>query len=323
MIGWIAGAALTALLLFVVGVGVWEGVKRLAEWVRANRLYKRVHARISPVERERQEKRQAAVDKYQIRTVGKVSKGHAKVLEQQRQGSRAVEREIARQRAEYDAAVERVTQHAELHQEFGAEQMPLVSSPGSRKTSAHESWAKASDRYGDAHKALREAWKPIIRLSGTDCTEGICIFPTRRIQAGASGSTWELAHDHAKGGAYDYVGPAHRECNQAEALARGVSWPGAPALSDILDGVGYSRPYPVVRQPQDGDLIRTFTDKYGGIFEEVWESDNEPDPWGNGPEGLRRVQTFLAGPYDHPENVYRRMDVEGTRTTEGLLPPFY
>ncbi|MFC5179426.1 hypothetical protein [Nocardioides taihuensis] len=93
---------------------------------------------------------------------------------------------------------------------------------------------RTGDRYGEAHKKLRAAWKDIIRLHGAECLEHDCLMPSRRIEAGAAWDTWDLAHDHSTGGRYDYLGPAHKLCNQAEALRRGVTWDGAPRLEDLL-----------------------------------------------------------------------------------------
>ena len=96
-------------------------------------------------------------------------------------------------------------------------------------------WNVTTDRYGAAHQNLRAAWKDIVRLQGAQCMERECLMSSRRIEAGASWDSWDLAHDHEKGGQHDYLGPAHKLCNQAEALRRGVTWEGAPSLSDLLE----------------------------------------------------------------------------------------
>lgn len=52
-----------------------------------------------------------------------------------------------------------------------------------------------------------------------------------------SKTEWHLAHDHAKGGPDDYLGPAHAECNVYEALTRGRTWPWAPTVDQVLKQV--------------------------------------------------------------------------------------
>ncbi|QYJ03324.1 hypothetical protein KUV85_13430 [Nocardioides panacisoli] len=88
--------------------------------------------------------------------------------------------------------------------------------------------------YGEHHWELRSEYAAIIRSHGGYCVERVCIMATRRIERGAP---WHLAHDHDRGGSRDYLGPAHPECNQAEALRRGVTWDGAPSLSELLESV--------------------------------------------------------------------------------------
>lgn len=111
----------------------------------------------------------------------------------------------------------------------------------------------ADDRYGLAHQNLRAAWKDIIRAHGAECMERECLMPSRRIEAGASWDSWDLAHDHDKGGRHDYLGPAHKICNQAEALRRGVTWDGAPSLPELLDRARSSTPERVPRIRDDWD----------------------------------------------------------------------
>lgn len=91
----------------------------------------------------------------------------------------------------------------------------------------------APERYGEAHQTEGLKYADTIRRHGGVCMEPVCVMPTRRIDSGAF---WHLAHDHARGGAHDYLGPAHPECNQAEALRRGVTWDGAPDLADLEAG---------------------------------------------------------------------------------------
>lgn len=72
--------------------------------------------------------------------------------------------------------------------------------------------------YGDPHERERAKYAEVIRVRGGNCTERRCIKETRTI---AAGSKWHLAHDHQLGG-HNYLGPAHPECNEFEALVRGV-----------------------------------------------------------------------------------------------------
>lgn len=109
-----------------------------------------------------------------------------------------------------------------------------VDAPASATQGQHQDFAGGTGRYGEAHKALRAAWKGIIKSHGTECMEVVCILPSRRIEAGSSWDSWDLAHDHASGGVNDYLGPAHKVCNQAEALRRGVTWVGAPTLAELI-----------------------------------------------------------------------------------------
>lgn len=73
------------------------------------------------------------------------------------------------------------------------------------------------DFYGEHHRAERLKYEETIRLYGGQCMERICVMPSRRI---APGAPWHLGHDHERGGARDYLGPTHPECNEAEAQAR-------------------------------------------------------------------------------------------------------
>lgn len=75
------------------------------------------------------------------------------------------------------------------------------------------------DWYDDQHRAERTKYAEVIREHGGQCMEKVCVLQSRRIEAGA---TWDLAHDHERGGQHDYLGPAHPECNKAEARSRGV-----------------------------------------------------------------------------------------------------
>lgn len=131
------------------------------------------------------------------------------------------------------------------------------------------------DRYGVAHQNLRAAWKDIIRLNGADCMERVCLMPSRRIEVGASWDSWDLAHDHQKSGRHEYLGPAHKVCNQAEALHRGVTWEGAPLLSDLLDQSGTPDPW-----ADDADI--------------------EVDPWATPSDGKRVEGVKPTDPWATP-----------------------
>lgn len=111
--------------------------------------------------------------------------------------------------------------------------------PDQAQRGGRRSWADATNHYGDEHQALRAAWKDVIRAGGAECRETICVMPSRRIDKGAPSLSWHLAHDHTKGGAFDYLGPAHAQCNEAESLARGNTWEGAPSLAELLSSVSY------------------------------------------------------------------------------------
>jgi hypothetical protein len=91
------------------------------------------------------------------------------------------------------------------------------------KKTRRGSWRPQVDRYGEEHIAERAKYADTIRLHGGVCMERVCVMPCRRIAAGAY---WHLAHDHQSAGPHDYLGPAHPECNEAEARSRGVTWLG-------------------------------------------------------------------------------------------------
>lgn len=78
-----------------------------------------------------------------------------------------------------------------------------------------------TDRYGEVHQRERARWAAIINQEGAKCTEPFCVMPTRRIETGAF---FHLSHDHVAGGANDYLGPSHPECNEHEARLRGVTF---------------------------------------------------------------------------------------------------
>ena len=73
------------------------------------------------------------------------------------------------------------------------------------------------DFYGEHHQLERAKYVDGIRADGGSCMERICVMPTRQIEPGA---TWHLAHDHLNGGATNYLGPAHPECNKHEKRMR-------------------------------------------------------------------------------------------------------
>lgn len=87
--------------------------------------------------------------------------------------------------------------------------------PGLREFAAEASWQER--RYGARHQVVREHWRRIVSEHGATCSERVCVLPTREILCGAP---FDLAHDHEAGGDHDYLGPAHPECNRAEAEAR-------------------------------------------------------------------------------------------------------
>lgn len=126
------------------------------------------------------------------------------------------------------------------------------------------------ERYGASHKALREAWKEIIQQKEVECREHECIMPSRSIAQSAPWDAWDLAHDHERGGDF-YVGPAHKKCNQAEALRRGVTWEGAPDLATLLLSAGSDPLHGLVRsRASDRDPWATpFMDD---PEEETWSS---------------------------------------------------
>lgn len=87
----------------------------------------------------------------------------------------------------------------------------------------------------DSHQAFWKEWDAKIRVTGGgECSERVCIMPTRRIEPNLD---WHLTHDHVKGGPDDYLGPARREFNMYEAMERGHVWRGAPTLEELLEGV--------------------------------------------------------------------------------------
>jgi hypothetical protein len=69
--------------------------------------------------------------------------------------------------------------------------------------------------YGSRHQAERARWQPVIDRGEGWCAEIICVKASRRI---APGEPWDLAHAPDRSG---YLGPAHQECNRAEAGRRG------------------------------------------------------------------------------------------------------
>lgn len=95
-----------------------------------------------------------------------------------------------------------------------------------RLSEESEQRTRREARYGERHQELRRHWAEIIVVHGGTCSERICVMPSRRIMRGAY---FHLAHDHQAGGASDYLGPAHPECNEHEARLRGVAW--APKTS--------------------------------------------------------------------------------------------
>lgn len=91
-----------------------------------------------------------------------------------------------------------------------------------------------NDLYGDEHKAEREKYASFIEVHGFICMERVCVWPTRVI---LPGGRWDLAHDHERGGKRDYLGPAHRECNKAEAYRRRGTPEDLEALQALMERV--------------------------------------------------------------------------------------
>lgn len=115
------------------------------------------------------------------------------------------------------------------------------------------------ERYGEQHQALRAAWARIIESGGGECKERICIHPNgRRIPPG---SFFHLAHDHERGGRHAYLGPAHPECNEAEALRRGVTWEGAPSLTELLAQAADKASDPSAVEASQGDERELWDDE--------------------------------------------------------------
>lgn len=100
----------------------------------------------------------------------------------------------------------------------------------SDKCTTRTAKSRWEERYGERHQVERAKYADTIRSYGGLCMEKVCVMPSRRIEAGAF---WHLAHDHERGGPHDYLGPAHPECNEAEARARGVTWDEEPRGSVV------------------------------------------------------------------------------------------
>lgn len=77
----------------------------------------------------------------------------------------------------------------------------------------YRSRKSANERgYGRAHQRRRLALTPLVDSGHAECTELICVMPSRHI---IPGTPWDLAHDRRTPGAY--LGPAHERCNRSEA----------------------------------------------------------------------------------------------------------
>ena len=140
----------------------------------------------------------------------------------------------------------------------------LVTEPKQREREARrKAWQERQQeydpelRYGAYHRALRRKYAKVITAGDGVCTERICIMPSRRIEPGAY---WHLAHDHQKGGAADYLGPAHPECNENEAMARGVTWDAS-------------------RSDAWSSRSRSVDDPWGEPSPGSWDSEPPEDPW--------------------------------------------
>lgn len=65
--------------------------------------------------------------------------------------------------------------------------------------------------YNWAHRQMRLALTPTVDAGQANCTEVVCLMPSRWIRPG---TYWDLAHNRVTG---EWLGPAHRKCNRAEA----------------------------------------------------------------------------------------------------------
>lgn len=84
--------------------------------------------------------------------------------------------------------------------------------------------ASASARgYGPEHTRQRAQLAPIVAAGKAMCAEVICVEQSRRI---APDAPWDLAHTPDR---TQWLGPAHKICNQNEASRRGGQASGAQA----------------------------------------------------------------------------------------------
>jgi hypothetical protein len=79
------------------------------------------------------------------------------------------------------------------------------------------------DRWGVAHRKLRERWAPIVATGTVRCARGAdCFYADGRVGGFiAPGDPWDLGHDDVD--RWAYRGPEHRRCNRATAGRRRFS----------------------------------------------------------------------------------------------------
>lgn len=68
--------------------------------------------------------------------------------------------------------------------------------------------------YGSSHQRLRKQYARMVAAGRAQCSEVVCLSPTRWIQPG---TPWDLAHGATRD---TYRGPAHAACNRSESATR-------------------------------------------------------------------------------------------------------
>lgn len=75
--------------------------------------------------------------------------------------------------------------------------------------------------YGPEHRTLRAQWAPVVKRGEAQCMQGMhgssgtCLHTSRHIQPD---EPWALGHNDARTG---WIGPVHKDCNEADARRRG------------------------------------------------------------------------------------------------------
>ena len=99
---------------------------------------------------------------------------------------------------------------------------------GARSTPALSTAARG---YGSRHRRLRQLYARMVAVGRAQCSEVVCLMPTRWIQPG---TPWDLAHGPTRD---TYLGPAHAACNRSEGATRGnrtrATTPGVTILARI------------------------------------------------------------------------------------------